>query len=62
MSQSKAGDLTGYSNSGIDDAIQNALEKVKDRLRIEVVETRGSQERGGNRQYEVTLATFEEEI
>jgi flavin-binding protein dodecin len=56
----KSKDFTGYSDSGIDDALQNALEKVVDFTRVEVVETRGSQTNGGRRQYQVTLATIDE--
>ncbi len=56
----KAGEFTGYSDSGIDEAIQDALEKAGDYARVEVVETRGSQTKGSNRRYQVTLATFDE--
>ena len=56
----KTGDFTGHSDSGIDEAIQDALEKAGDYARIEVVETRGSQTKGNNRCYQVTLATFDE--
>lgn len=60
MTRIKTGDFTGYSELGIDEAIQDALEKAGDYVRVEVVETRGSQAKGNNRQYHVTLATFDE--
>lgn len=60
MTIKKTGDFTGYSDSGIDEAIQDALEKAGDHARIEVVETRGSQTTDDTRQYQVTLATFDE--
>ncbi len=60
MTIKKAGDYTGYSDSGIDEAIQDALEKAGDHARVEIVETRGSQTNGDQRRYQVTLATFDE--
>ena len=56
----KTGDFTGYSDAGIDDALQDALDKAGDYARIEIVETRGSQTKGNNRQYQVILTTFDE--
>ena len=55
----KAGDFTGYSTAGIDDAIQDALAKAGDHVRIEVVETRGSQVKNDVSQYQATLAVFD---
>ena len=56
----KTGDYIGYSESGIDDAIANALSKAGDCKRVEVIETRGSQIGEDQRQYQVTLAAFME--
>ena len=60
MAINKTSDFTGYSTAGIDEAIQDALQKAGDYVRVEVVEARGSQAKGDNRQYQVTLATFAE--
>lgn len=60
MTRKKVGDFTGYSNSGIDEAIQDALDKAGDYTHIEVVETRGSQVKEDTPQYQVTIATFDE--
>ena len=60
MAQNKTGDFTGHSTAGIDEAIQNALEKAGDYDRVEVIEAQGSRAKGDNRQYQVTLATFTE--
>ena len=59
MIRMKAGDFTGYSTAGIDDAIQDALAKAGDHVRIEVVETRGSQVKNDVSQYQATLAVFD---
>ena len=53
-------DYTGYSDSCIEEAIQDALEKAGDYVRVEVIETRGSKAKGLSRQYQVTLTTFDE--
>ena len=60
MTRIKAGDFTGYSTAGINEAIQDALAKAGDHTQIEVVETRGSLIKGDNPQYQVTLAAFDE--
>ncbi len=60
MTRIKSGDYTGYSTTGINEAIQDALTKAGDYVRIEIIETRGTQVNGDNRQYQVTLATFDE--
>ncbi|AHE65750.1 dodecin domain-containing protein [Legionella oakridgensis] len=60
MIAKKIGDFTGYSNSGIYDAIQNALEKAGEHVYFEVIETCCSQGGEHDRQYQVTLATFGE--
>ncbi len=51
-------DFTGFSESGIDDAIQNALKKAGNPTHFEVVETLGSQDRQSDRRYQVTLKTL----
>ena len=60
MTSKKVGDFTGYSSLGIDEAIKDALDKAGDYARLEVVETRGSQVKEASRQYQVTIATFDE--
>ena len=60
MTLLKPNDFTGYSDSGIDKAIQDALQKAGDYVRIEIVETRGSYARGDNREYHATVTTFAE--
>ncbi len=60
MTATKSGDFTGYSDAGLSEAVQNALEKAGEPARFEVVETRYSHEGEGRCQYEVTLATFAE--
>lgn len=60
MAKIKAADFTGYSELGIEEAIQDALDKAGDYDRVEIVETRGSQANGDNRQYHVTLTAFSE--
>lgn len=56
----KKEDFTGYSDSGIDKAMEDALDKAGNPTQVEIVETRGSHINGDNRQYQVTLATFKE--
>ncbi|TIE00219.1 hypothetical protein DIZ66_16455, partial [Legionella pneumophila] len=48
----------GFSESGIDDAIQNALKKAGNPTHFEVVETLGSQDSQSDRRYQVTLKTL----
>jgi flavin-binding protein dodecin len=48
-------DITGYSEIGIDEAIQNALNKIKNLDQFEVVETLGEKGVHSERQYQVTL-------
>ncbi|WP_133128578.1 dodecin domain-containing protein [Legionella nagasakiensis] len=60
MITKKIGDFTGYSDSGIYEAVQNALEKAGEHAHFEVVETCCSQGGENDRQYQVTLTTFGE--
>lgn len=60
MTKTMSKDFTGYSETGIEEAIQDALNKAGNYVRVEVVETRGSQSKGDSRQYQVTLTTFDE--
>lgn len=53
----KTEDYTGYSDLSIDDAITNALEKIDKHQRVEVIETRSSQQGENQCQYQVTLKT-----
>ncbi|WP_133130680.1 dodecin domain-containing protein [Legionella yabuuchiae] len=57
MITKKIGDFTGISTSGISEAIKNALEKAGEHSRFEVIETT-AQGSGTNRQYQVTLSTY----
>lgn len=55
----KIGDYTGYSDSGITDAIENALQKaVEQHTYFEIIETRGTHASEGKRHYQVTLSLF----
>ncbi|MDI9818958.1 MULTISPECIES: dodecin domain-containing protein [unclassified Legionella] len=56
----KTGEYTGSSDSGINEAIQNALQKAGEHTRIEVVETRSSHVGDDKRYYQVTVSTFAE--
>lgn len=58
MKTIKTGEYTGYSNSGIDDAIQNALQKAGEHTHFEIIETRGSQIGENKRHYQVTITAF----
>lgn len=51
-------DFVGLSEYGIDDAVQNALEKAGNPLNYEVVETLGFLNNNTKRQYQVTLKTL----
>jgi len=58
MITKKIGDFTGTSTSGINEAIDNALEQAGDHNHFEVVETSSSLCSEKNRHYQVTLSTF----
>ncbi|KTD26239.1 MULTISPECIES: dodecin domain-containing protein [Legionella] len=58
MATTKKGDFIGYSEVGIDQAIQNALQKAGEHSHFEVIETRGSQIGEDKRQYEATIIAF----
>lgn len=47
--------FTGFSESGIDDAIQNALENAGNPAHFEVIETLGSRDNNVYRRYKATL-------
>lgn len=51
-------DYTGYSETGIEEAIANALKKAGEPARFEVVETLGAQDQAEQRHYQVTLKAF----
>lgn len=53
-------DFIGFSEAGIDDAVQNALENAGNPAAFEVVETLGSQHNTANRQYKVVLKALVE--
>ena len=54
----KKGDFVGYSDAGIDEAIQQALKQAGEHTRYEVIETRGSQIGDNKTQYQVTIIAF----
>lgn len=56
----RIGYFTGYSSSGIQEALENALEKAGEHLHFEVVETSCCHGEERDRQYQVTLSTFAE--
>ncbi|ARG96315.1 hypothetical protein [Legionella micdadei] len=58
MATTKKGDYIGYSDAGINEAIQNALKKAGEHSYFEVIETRGSQIGEDKRQYEATITAF----
>lgn len=58
MTTTKKVDFIGYSDSGIDEAIQNALQQAGEHTRYEVVETCGSQVGDNKTQYQVTITAF----
>lgn len=53
-------DFVGVSESGIDDAVQNALKEAGNPRNFEVIETLGSQNNKAKRQYQVTLKALAE--
>ncbi len=53
----KTKDYTGYSESSIEDAITDALEKIGQHRQVEVIETRSSQHGTNQNQYQATLTT-----
>ncbi|WP_028389431.1 dodecin domain-containing protein [Legionella fairfieldensis] len=54
----KKGDYTGYSDSGIDEAVQNALQKAGKHTHFEIIETRSSQIEKNTRHYQATVTAF----
>jgi dodecin len=58
MITTKTGEFIGYSNSSIDEAIKNALQKAGEHSYFEVIETLGSHLGEGIRHYQVTIAAF----
>ncbi|MFC3908233.1 hypothetical protein ACFORL_03980 [Legionella dresdenensis] len=58
MTAIKTEDHTGYSDTSLQDALQEALNKAKEYNQLMVVETRSSQMANDKRQYQVTLTTY----
>ncbi len=52
------GYYTGYSQSGIDEAIENALQQAGEHSRCEIIETMGSQNHLDQKHYQVTVSTY----
>ena len=52
------GYFTGFSETGIDDAIQNALLEAGEFSKCEIVETFGVQDHLDQKQYHATLLTY----
>lgn len=53
-------DFTGYSESGLEDALAQALQKAGEYQRVEVIETRSSHTTEENKSYQVTIATYKD--
>jgi len=60
MFMNNSGDFIGLSNSGITEALQNALDQAGNPDHFEVIETRGSKDNQTLTQYQVTLKTYAE--
>lgn len=58
MNTTNTGEFTGYSDSGIDEAIQHALQQAGEHSHFEIIETRGSQIGDNTRHYQVTITAF----
>ena len=58
MTSIRTRDYTGYSEAGLDEAIENALQKAGEFNRVEVIETRSSHFNEDKKHYQVTLTTF----
>jgi flavin-binding protein dodecin len=54
----KIGEYTGFSELGINEAIQNALQKASEYIRVEVIETQSSWISEEKRSYQVIVSTF----
>ncbi|MCA0403586.1 MAG: dodecin domain-containing protein [Proteobacteria bacterium] len=52
------GDYTGYSQKGLQEAIQDALAKVESFSHFEVVETKSTQQDEKSRLYQVIITAF----
>ena len=57
MTDIKDKDYTGFSELSIDDAVLDALKKAGKHERVEVIETRSSQQLKKKSEYHVTLTT-----
>lgn len=53
----KTRDYTGYSELGLNHAIDDALQKAGEYKRIEVIETRSSHYEEDQKHYQVTITT-----
>lgn len=60
MTPVKPTDFTGYSDSGLDDALTQALQQAGDYHRVEVVETRSSHTSDRHKSYQVTITTYQD--
>ncbi|MBA2710680.1 MAG: hypothetical protein H0U57_08835 [Tatlockia sp.] len=58
MTTIKKGDFTGFSNSCIADALDNALQKVGEHTYFEIIETRGSFTIENKPHYQITIIAF----
>ncbi|MGQ3891686.1 hypothetical protein [Legionella sp. CNM-4043-24] len=56
MMKLKQNDFTGYSESSMDEAIHNALQKAGSHSHVRIIETQSSQLSDKKRFYQVTLA------
>ncbi|KTC98667.1 dodecin domain-containing protein [Legionella erythra] len=53
-------DFTGHSESGLEDALAQALQKAGEYQRVEVIETRSSHITEENKSYQVTIAAYKD--
>lgn len=58
MTLIKKGDYTGYSHLGIVDALQNALEKVGEHSRFEIVQTLRAFNDDSKLLFQITITAF----
>jgi flavin-binding protein dodecin len=60
MTIPKKGDYTGFSDSCIEDALNNALQKAGEHTHFEIIETRGSLINANKNKpnYQITITAF----
>ncbi|MBA3537508.1 MAG: dodecin domain-containing protein [Tatlockia sp.] len=58
MTTLKKGEYTGFSDSCIEDALNNALQKAGEHTHFEIIETRGSLINENKPNYQITITAF----